>query len=105
MYIQSDSSSQYLEMSKKKLYSFRAEPELLVALRKKADEQGTTVSDVITTVLSEALGISTDKKKSQDIDINSGAAKTLMDEIKREVAVQIRKEVTAQIKKELKETK
>ncbi|MEL7356379.1 MAG: hypothetical protein AAFN40_07435 [Cyanobacteria bacterium J06560_6] len=92
-------------MSKKKLYSFRAEPELLSALRAKADKQGTTVSDVITTVLSEAMNLPKSTEQRQYLGISNGATKTLIEEIKREVTAQIRKEITAQIKKELEETK
>lgn len=90
-------------MSKKKLYSFRAAPELLSALREEADQQGTTVSDVIHTILSEALNLPKDSEQNQSEALRSDATRTLIEEIKEEVSAQIRQEITAQIKKELKE--
>ena len=89
-------------MSKKKLYSFRAAPELLVALREKADEQGTTVSDVIHTILSEALEIPLDSESSCSVSPRRDSMKGLMEQLRQEITDDIRKELrSTQFKQEI----
>ena len=80
-------------MSKKKLYSFRADPELLTALRKRADSLGTTVSDVIHSLLSEALQIEEEREPSRYSSVRHESIKPLMEQIKREIKEELRKEL------------
>ena len=99
MYIQLNWRSQYLEMSNKKLlsnkklYSFRATPELLKALRERADAQNTTVSDVIHTILSEGLGLPLNHTQPQSVDLRSNSMKLLMEQLKREITEELREEL------------
>ena len=93
MYIQLDWLSQDFAMSKKKLYSFRADPELLTALRIRADALGTTVSDVIHSLLSEALQIEQESTSSQYSSIRHESIKPLMEQIKREIKEELRQEM------------
>lgn len=92
-------------MSKKKLYSFRADIKLLDALREKADKQSTTVSDVIHTILSRALDLPVESDHSRTVDTNNVDTEALIEEIKKEVTAQIKREVAAQVKKEIEENR
>lgn len=54
-------------MVTKKLYSFRAEPQLLEALREKAETEGVTVSELIHRLLYESM----DMLPSQEVERQS----------------------------------
>jgi hypothetical protein len=70
----------------KKLYSFRIDLKLLEALRNKADEEGTTVSELMHRLLSEALGIADEKVSPQEL-------KSLLEKLKDEVKAELKNEM------------
>lgn len=82
----------------KKMFSFRAEPKLLKALRERADAQGTNVSDVIITILSEALKVELDRTKTHTQSVDHEPRKPLMEEMKREMKREIKEELKEELK-------
>lgn len=81
-------------MAPKKLYSFRADTALLNALRTRADEEQTTVSELMHRLLSEALGI--ENEKNQSPPINYQELEPLIEKLKNELKTELLQEIQTQ---------
>lgn len=77
-------------MAPKKLYSFRADANLLNALKARAAKEETTVSELMHRLLFEALEIDVNQEEKQSVSYQD--LKRLMEEFKEEVKEELRRE-------------
>lgn len=80
-------------MVAKKLYSLRIEPKLLEALRRRADLEGITVSELMHRLLSEALDLREEVSDKQTI--NSQDLASWMSKVKDEIKEELKNEMLA----------
>lgn len=79
--------------TKKKAISFRAELKLVAAIRKRADEERTTMSAIITTILLEAFQLNSEYDPIRTQSIIVSTEDSLMERLKREIKEELREEL------------
>lgn len=79
-------------MAPKKLYSFRADINLLSELRARAASEETTVSELMHRLLSEALELNTNNNEEEKQSVSYQELKLLMKDFKEEVKEELRQE-------------